>query len=143
MNGWGKNPASDDNNQSFKICIEILKSNECTWSMILCRNYEKALHVMQQATAMPAKKVAYFDSTEPVQMRLYKNLKVWSMYADLEESLGTFEVLRTLHSDKIICATCKMSLVYCLDTCDIRHRFSYILHFLSFYSQLKQCTIVF
>ena len=25
-------------------------------------------------------------------MRVYRNLKVWSMYADLEESLGTFEV---------------------------------------------------
>lgn len=25
-------------------------------------------------------------------MRIYRNLKVWSMYADLEESLGTFEV---------------------------------------------------
>ena len=25
-------------------------------------------------------------------MRIYRNLKVWSMYADQEESLGTFEV---------------------------------------------------
>ena len=30
--------------------------------------------------------------TEPVQNRLYMSLKVWSLYADLEESLGTFEV---------------------------------------------------
>jgi len=41
---------------------------------------------------MPARKVAYHDETETVQMRLYKSLKVWSMYADLEESFGTFKV---------------------------------------------------
>lgn len=41
---------------------------------------------------MPARKVAYHDETETVQMRLYKSLKVWSMYADLEEMCGTFKV---------------------------------------------------
>ncbi len=35
--------------------------------------------------------------TESVQNRLYKSLKVWSMYADLEESLGTFDV-STFHT---------------------------------------------
>ena len=33
-----------------------------------------------------------FLKSEPVQNRLYKSLKIWSMYADLEESLGTFDV---------------------------------------------------
>ena len=47
---------------------------------------------MRRATAMPAKRAAYYDKSEPVQNRLYKSLKVWCMYADLEESLGTFEV---------------------------------------------------
>lgn len=47
---------------------------------------------MHKATAMPSRKVAYHDETETVQMRLYKSLKVWSMYADLEESFGTFKV---------------------------------------------------
>lgn len=46
----------------------------------------------QKATALPAKRAEYFDSSEPVQNRLYKSLKVWSMLADLEESLGTFQV---------------------------------------------------
>ena len=45
---------------------------------------------MHRATVMPFRKVAYHDETETVQMRLYKSLKVWSMYADLEESFGTF-----------------------------------------------------
>ena len=30
--------------------------------------------------------------SETVQKRVYKSLKLWSMYADLEESLGTFQV---------------------------------------------------
>ena len=47
---------------------------------------------MHRATAMPARKVAYHDESETVQMRLYKSLKVWSIYADLEESFGTFKV---------------------------------------------------
>lgn len=47
---------------------------------------------MHRATTMPARKVAYHDESETVQMRLYKSLKVWSMYADLEESFGTFKV---------------------------------------------------
>lgn len=47
---------------------------------------------MHRATTMPARKVAYHDEAETVQMRLYKSLKVWSMYADLEESFGTFKV---------------------------------------------------
>ncbi len=48
---------------------------------------------MQRATAMPAKRAAYHDKSEPVQNRLFRSLRVWSMYADLEESLGTFEVI--------------------------------------------------
>ena len=56
------------------------------------RHFDRALQLMQRATAMPAKRAAYYDKSEPVQNRLYKSLKVWCMYADLEESLGTFEV---------------------------------------------------
>lgn len=47
---------------------------------------------MQKATTLPSRKVAYFDESESVQMRLHKSLKLWSMYADLEESFGTFKV---------------------------------------------------
>uniref|UniRef100_A0A8B9NZG6 XPA binding protein 2 n=1 Tax=Apteryx owenii TaxID=8824 RepID=A0A8B9NZG6_APTOW len=48
--------------------------------------------ILTKATALPAKRAEYFDSSEPVQNRVYKSLKVWSMLADLEESLGTFKV---------------------------------------------------
>lgn len=49
---------------------------------------------VQKATALPARRAEYFDGSEPVQNRVYKSLKVWSMLADLEESLGTFQVSR-------------------------------------------------
>ena len=39
------------------------------------------------------RRVSYHDSAETVQMRLHKSLKLWSLYADLEESFGTFKVM--------------------------------------------------
>lgn len=51
------------------------------------RKFDVALKLRHKATAMPKRKVAYHDESEPVQMRLYKSLKLWSMYADLEEVL--------------------------------------------------------
>lgn len=65
------------------------------------RHCKEALKLMHRATAMPTRKVAYHDETETVQMRLYKSLKVWSMYADLEESFGTFKTCKAVY-DKII-----------------------------------------
>uniref|UniRef100_A0A2K5JW01 Pre-mRNA-splicing factor SYF1 n=1 Tax=Colobus angolensis palliatus TaxID=336983 RepID=A0A2K5JW01_COLAP len=57
-------------------------------------NYDEALRLLRKATALPARRAEYFDGSEPVQNRVYKSLKVWSMLADLEESLGTFQVSR-------------------------------------------------
>lgn len=56
---------------------------------------------MQRATAMPSRKAAYHDQSEPVQFRVYKSLKVWSLYADLEESFGTFKSAKAVY-DRII-----------------------------------------
>ncbi|XP_071948543.1 pre-mRNA-splicing factor SYF1-like [Antedon mediterranea] len=64
-------------------------------------NYKEALKLMQRATALPGRKAAYYDKSEPVQNRLYKSLKVWSMYADLEESFGTFKSTKSVY-DRII-----------------------------------------
>ena len=47
---------------------------------------------MSRACVIPKNKSDYFDPSEPVQNRLYKSLKLWSMYADLEESFGNFQV---------------------------------------------------
>ena len=65
----------------FKMCISIC-----------FRHYEAALKLMQKAVTPTSVKAAYHDSSEVVQNRVYKSLKLWSMYADLEESFGTFKV---------------------------------------------------
>ncbi|TNN43806.1 Pre-mRNA-splicing factor SYF1 [Liparis tanakae] len=64
-------------------------------------NYEQALRILRKATAIPSKKAEYFDASEAVQNRVYKSLKVWSMLADLEESLGTFQSTKAVY-DRII-----------------------------------------
>ncbi|VDM38472.1 unnamed protein product [Toxocara canis] len=55
------------------------------------REPERARKLMQRATAAPPRRSHYFDESEPVQYRVYKSLKVWSLYADIEEAFGTLE----------------------------------------------------
>lgn len=83
--------------------VDDLASVWCEWAEMEIRheNYEEALKLMQRATVLPSRKVAYHDDTEIVQMRLYKSLKVWSMYADLEESFGTYKSCKAVY-DHII-----------------------------------------
>jgi hypothetical protein len=68
---------------------------------------------MQRACVIPKQKSDYFDPLEPVQNRLYKSLKLWSMHADLEESFGTFEVIYLIILNRItrefIISFCKKS----------------------------------
>ncbi|XP_028635648.1 pre-mRNA-splicing factor SYF1 [Grammomys surdaster] len=64
-------------------------------------NYKGALKLLRKATALPARRAEYFDGSEPVQNRVYKSLKVWSMLADLEESLGTFQSTKAVY-DRIL-----------------------------------------
>lgn len=83
--------------------VEDLAAVWCEWSEMEIRheNYDESLKLMQKATAPPPKGAAYHDQTEPVQNRVYKSLKVWSMYADLEESFGTFKSCKAVY-DRII-----------------------------------------
>lgn len=37
------------------------------------------------------------DGDEPVQMKLFRSLKLWTFYVDLEESLGTLESTRAVY----------------------------------------------
>lgn len=61
----------------------------------------KALQVLRRVCVIPKKKTDYFDPSEPVQTRLYKSLKLWSMYADLEESFGKFENTKLVYTNII------------------------------------------
>ena len=64
-------------------------------------NYEEAMKLMRRATTPQPRKAAYFDKNEPPQNRVYRSLKVWSLYADLEESMGTFKTAKAVY-DAII-----------------------------------------
>ncbi|XP_063848977.1 pre-mRNA-splicing factor syf1 homolog isoform X1 [Scylla paramamosain] len=85
------------------VRVDDLASVWCEWAEMEIRhdNEEEALKLMKRATAPPPHKVAYNDESEPVQRRVYKSLKLWSMYADLEESLGTFKSCKAVY-DRII-----------------------------------------
>lgn len=83
--------------------VDDLAAVWCEWAEMEIRqeNYQKALDLMYRATVLPRNKVSYNDENETVQARLHKSLKLWSMYADLEESFGTFKTCKAVY-DRII-----------------------------------------
>ncbi|XP_045482989.1 pre-mRNA-splicing factor syf1 homolog [Harmonia axyridis] len=85
------------------IKVDDLAAVWCEWSEMEIRNenYEEALRLMHKATTIPSRKVSYHDDTETVQNRLYKSLKLWSLYADLEESFGSFKSCKAVY-DRIL-----------------------------------------
>lgn len=107
---YEKNGQLDDARMIFEkaVTVEYVKVDDlasvwCEWVEMEIRNdnFEQSLKLMQRATAIPSKKFSYYDQTETVQNRLHKSLKIWSMYADLEESFGTFLSTKAVY-DKII-----------------------------------------
>ncbi|XP_034477474.1 pre-mRNA-splicing factor syf1 homolog isoform X2 [Drosophila innubila] len=95
------------------VKVEHLAAVWCEWAELELRQqqFEAALKLMQRATAMPKRKVAYHDDTETVQSRLYKSLKVWSMYADLEESFGTFKTCKAVYERIIDLKICTPQII--------------------------------
>ncbi|KAG2366857.1 hypothetical protein BDR07DRAFT_1395281 [Suillus spraguei] len=88
---------------NFKA-VEDLADIWCEWSEMELRheNYDEAVRVMQRAAAIPKNtKINYHDHSLPVQARLFKSLKLWSFYVDLEESIGTVESTKAVY-DKIM-----------------------------------------
>ncbi|WFD34574.1 pre-mRNA-splicing factor syf1 [Malassezia cuniculi] len=75
--------------------VDDLAEVWCSWAEMEIRlgNYDEALSVMARAVSAPrdAKNVSYYDNSLPPQTRLFKSLKLWAFYTDLEESLGTVE----------------------------------------------------
>ncbi|KZO99493.1 spliceosome complex protein [Calocera viscosa TUFC12733] len=74
--------------------VDDLAEVWCEWAELELRaeNYDEAIRVMQRATAVPKNtKVQYHDASLPVQARLFKSLKLWSFYVDLEESIGSVQ----------------------------------------------------
>ncbi|KAH9951292.1 protein prenylyltransferase [Amylocystis lapponica] len=88
---------------NFKA-VDDLAEVWCEWAELEIRheNYDQAIRVMQRAAVIPKNvKINYHDQSLPVQARLFKSLKLWSFYVDLEESLGTVESTKAVY-DQIL-----------------------------------------
>ncbi len=79
--------------------VEDLAHVWCQWVEMEIRHeeFDKALKLLRRATAPPPRRISYHDKGETVQMRLHKSLKIWSLYADLEESFGTFKTAKAVY----------------------------------------------
>jgi pre-mRNA-splicing factor SYF1 len=85
--------------------VDDLATVWCEWGELELRkkNYSAALHLMRRATEEPPhpsglrQHRSEFEASSPVQNRLYKSLKLWTFYCDLEESLGTLDSTRAVY----------------------------------------------
>ncbi|XP_062161002.1 uncharacterized protein LOC133868201 [Alnus glutinosa] len=82
--------------------VDHLATLYCEWAEMELRhkNFKGALDLMRRATAEPSvevKRRVAADGNEPVQMKLYKSLRLWTFYVDLEESLGNLESTRAVY----------------------------------------------
>lgn len=81
--------------------VDDLAEIWCEWAEMELRhsNYDEAIRVMARSVAPPrnTKNVQYHDDTLPPQSRLFKSLKLWSFYVDLEESLGDVESTKRVY----------------------------------------------
>jgi len=84
--------------------VDDLAEVWCEWAELEVRheNYDEAIRVMQRAAVVPKNpKINYHDHSLAAQTRLFKSLKLWSFYVDLEESLGTVASAKAVY-DKIL-----------------------------------------
>ncbi|EUB63401.1 Pre-mRNA-splicing factor SYF1 [Echinococcus granulosus] len=86
------------------IHVEDLASIWCEWAEMEIRHgeVETALQLLARAvTPVASHKVDYYDRSEPVQNRLHKSIRLWTLYTDLEESFGTFQTTKAAY-DRMI-----------------------------------------
>ncbi|WRT69482.1 pre-mRNA-splicing factor SYF1 [Kwoniella shivajii] len=85
--------------------VDELAEVWCEWAEMELRNenYDEAIRMMQRATTIPRdpKKINFYDESVSPQTRLFKSLKLWSFYSDLEESIGSVESTKAVY-DKIM-----------------------------------------
>ncbi|KAJ3008700.1 UNVERIFIED_CONTAM: Pre-mRNA-splicing factor SYF1 [Siphonaria sp. JEL0065] len=87
--------------------VDDLAELYCQWAEMELRHkeFKRALDVMGRATVPPllSKKIPslhllrYNDEELSPQMRVFKSLKLWSFYVDLEESIGTVESTKLVY----------------------------------------------
>jgi pre-mRNA-splicing factor SYF1 len=77
----------------------------CQWAEMLMRagDFNGAKSIIGRATSPTVARldIRYDDESRPPQQRLFKSVKLWSFYADLEESVGTVESAKAVY-DRIL-----------------------------------------
>ncbi|KAI8474630.1 MAG: transcription-coupled DNA repair protein, partial [Monoraphidium minutum] len=108
--------------------VDDLASVWCEWAEMELRhnNFKRALDLMRTATAKPARPRQLSQEEErqlPVQERLYRSIKLWSFFADLEESLGTLESAAAVYDGMLALriATPQVVLNYALMLQEAKH----------------------
>ncbi|BBN08894.1 pre-mRNA-splicing factor SYF1 [Marchantia polymorpha subsp. ruderalis] len=82
--------------------VDDLATVWCEWAEMLIRHkkFKGALKLMWRATTEPTlavRRTIAASGEEPVQMKVFRSLKLWTFYVDLEESLGTLDGTRKLY----------------------------------------------
>lgn len=68
---------------------------------IRAKHYKQALRLLEIATTPDykiGKNTGFHDSSLTVQARVHKSLKIWALYADLQESIGTTEATKAVYN---------------------------------------------
>ena len=86
--------------------VDDLATVWCEWAEMELRakNFSGALQLMKRATALPPKQQQQRGAKAeelPVQQRLHRSLRLWSFFADLEESLGTLDGARHVYDSML------------------------------------------
>ncbi|CAN0043758.1 unnamed protein product, partial [Hapterophycus canaliculatus] len=97
-------------NQTQYRNVDDLASVWCGWAEMELNHeeFDKALEAMQRAVAEPAaavqrRRLQASQSRDekrraaPVQERVFRSTRVWNLYLDLEESLGTVETAKAAY----------------------------------------------
>ncbi|KAI3839298.1 hypothetical protein MKX03_016842 [Papaver bracteatum] len=82
--------------------VDNLATVLCEWAEmeLKLKNFEGAREVLRDTTAEPSAEVKSRVAglgNEPVQMKLHKSVRLWTLYADLEEGMGTLESTRAVY----------------------------------------------
>ncbi len=67
--------------------------------------WQRSLDVIRRACVIPRHEIRTYkkggSETTPVQQRLYKSTRLWTLYTDLEENFGTLETTKAVYESMI------------------------------------------
>lgn len=87
--------------QSSFVRVDDLATIWCQYIEMELRydNFDLAQQLIQKATSPPPGKTKadLYDLNQPVQLRIFKCLKLWLLYADIEENFGNYNSTKAVY----------------------------------------------